>query len=41
MSSSYLQAVSARASEESSNPRKKISQLSDKVVDTNPYSRLM
>ena len=29
------------ATDDASNPRKKIEQLSDKVVDSNPYSRLM
>ncbi|KAL1529456.1 hypothetical protein AB1Y20_000403 [Prymnesium parvum] len=44
MSSSYLEATSLReedAGPPGDNPRRKIAQLSDKVVDSNPYSRLM
>ena len=29
------------AGDEASNPRAKVAELSEKVVDTNPYSRLM
>lgn len=46
MSGSFLAAAAVRTSdsdstEGSSNPRQKVTQLSEKVVDTNPYSRLM
>ena len=32
---------SAVNEDDASNPRAKVSELSEKVVDTNPYSRLM
>uniref|UniRef100_A0A7S4BWL1 Ubiquitin-like modifier-activating enzyme 5 n=2 Tax=Chrysotila carterae TaxID=13221 RepID=A0A7S4BWL1_CHRCT len=48
MSASFLQAAERRSADaelssmgKGSNPREKISVLSDKVIDTNPYSRLM
>ena len=43
MSASYLEAIALREEDSNAgaNPRKKITQLSDKVVDSNPYSRLM
>ena len=44
MSASYLDAAALREEDSSSsgsNVRKKVAQLSDKVVDSNPYSRLM
>lgn len=43
MSSSYLEAAAARTvdADGGSNPRQKIAVLSEKVIDTNPYSRLM
>ena len=33
--------MSAANGDDASNPRAKVSELSEKVVDTNPYSRLM
>ena len=44
MSDSFLAMAMSRASDSAStgsNPRQKISVLSEKVVDSNPYSRLM
>ena len=44
MSSSFLNAASTRSDDSSpgGNPhRQKVTQLSEKVVDSNPYSRLM
>lgn len=45
MSASFLSIAAVRmedaGSTGGSNPRQKIAQLSEKVVDSNPYSRLM
>jgi hypothetical protein len=43
MSDSFLSAVAERKADAptDSNPRQKIAVLSEKVVDSNPYSRLM
>ena len=45
MSDSFLTSAQSRTADAadggSSNPRQKIATLSDKVIDTNPYSRLM
>ena len=37
----HVMSSAAANEDDASNPRAKVSELSEKVVDTNPYSRLM
>ena len=39
--STSVMSSAAANEDDASNPRAKVSELSEKVVDTNPYSRLM